>query len=187
MNAISRTIVGTFLIFAALLFPMPSAPAQGSAFAACVREAAKRDLAGKEAFQTGVRDLIAAEKPKFEALASLHMSHQIALARLRAAKMAYLAEHDPGRIKTESLAKFRNFDWSPADDAALAGEDAETAALLARVADLRKKNDANRDWPKLREFMRGELMPGPDFRGLMAELAKNDRAVRAGLKDCPRG
>ncbi len=134
-----------------------------------------------------MRDLIAAQKPEFEPLASLHSAHQIALAQVRAAQLAYLPAHDPERIDTWSLSKFRNFDWSAADDAAFAAQNPEAGRLLARVSELRKKNDGHPDWPRLRAFMRDELSPGPVFRALMAELAKNDRAVRKGLKDCRRG
>ena len=101
--------------------------------------------------------------------------------------LAYLLTHDPGRIDTGSLSKFRNFDWSATDDAAFAAQDPEAWRLLARVAELRKKNDGHPVWPSLREFMRAELSPGPAFRALMADLSENDRAVRKGLKDCRRG
>jgi hypothetical protein len=158
--------------------------AQGGAFASCVRDLAERDLAGKGALQRAVRDLIVAEKPAFEALANLNMELQVALAQARAAKYAYLLKHDPARIETKSLSKFRNFDWSVADDAALAAQDPEGGRLLARVAELRRKNDGHRDWPRLREFMRAELSPDPAFRALMADLGKNDRAVRKALKGC---
>ena len=178
---------GAFLALALFLFPAPPAMAQDGDFASCIRELAERDLAGKAAFQEAVRDLIAAEKPEFEPLASLHSAHQISLARARTAKIAYLLEHDPGRIDTGSLSKFRNFDWSAADDSAFAAQDPEAGRLLARVAELRRKNDGHPDWPKLREFMGAELSPDPAFRALMANLSENDRAVREGLKECRRG
>jgi hypothetical protein len=166
------------------LFPAPPVLAQDGAFASCIRALAERDLAGKTAFQEAVRDLIAAQKPEFEPLASLHSAHQIALAQVRAAQLAYLPAHDPGRIDTWSLSKFRNFDWSAADDAAFAAQDPEAGRLLARVAELREKNDGHPDWPRLREFVRDELSPGPAFRALIADLSVHDRAVRKGLKDC---
>lgn len=174
---------------AALLFlaaPAP-APAQDSDFASCIRALAERDLAGKTTFQERVRALVAARKPEFEELADLNMRLQIALAQGRAAQLAYLAEHEPGRVDTASLAKFRNFDWSAADDAALAAQDPAAGALSARIADLRRQNDGHADWPGLREFMRAELSPDPAFRALMLELAQNDRAVRKGLGDCRPG
>ena len=182
-NAI-RTVCATALTVAAFL---SLAQAQDGAFATCVQELAKSDLAGKTTFQEGVRDLVAARKPEFEELADLHSEFQIVLAQARAVRLAFLVEHDPGRIETESLAKFRNFDWSAADDAAFAARHPEGGPLAARIADLRRKNDGHRDWPKLREFMRAELMPDPAFRALMADIAKNDRAVRKGLRDCRRG
>jgi hypothetical protein len=144
-------------------------------------------LAGKTAFQEGVREIIAARKPEFEGLADLHSEFQIALTRARAARLAFLVEHDPGPIDTESLAKFRNFEWSAADDAAFAARHPEGGELAAGIADLRRKNDGHRDWPKLREFMRAELFPSPAFRALMADITKNDRALRKGLRDCRRG
>jgi hypothetical protein len=186
MRARARTSRGAALALAAYLFLAPSSAAQDSAFAACVQDLAARDLAGKTAFQEAVRDLIVAHRPDFEPLASLHMSHQIALARARAAKMAHLLAHDPERIDTGSLAKFRNFDWTPADEAALVEEDPAAERLLARAAALGRKNDGHPDWPRLREFVRAELSPDPAFRALMAELAQNDRAVRKGLRNCRR-
>ncbi len=182
-----RPLGGVFLALALFLFPATAVLAQDGSFASCIRELAERDLAGKTAFQEAVRDLTAAQKPEFEPLASLHSAHQIALTRARAAKIAYLLEHDPGRINTKSLSKFRNFDWPAADDADLAARDPEAGRLLARVAELRRKNDGHPGWPKLREFMRDELSPGPAFRALMADLLENDRPVRKGLKDCRRG
>ncbi len=182
-----RPLGGAFLALTAFLFLGPPVLAQDGAFESCVRELAERDLAGKTAFQEAVRDLIAAQKPEFEPLASLHMAHQIALAQVRAAQLAYLLAHDPGRIDAGSLSKFRNFDWSAADDAAFAAQDPEAGRLLARVAESRKKNDGHPDWPRLRDFMRAELSPGPTFRALMADLSENDRAARKGLKDCRRG
>lgn len=186
-----RTACSTALTIAALLslapLAAPLAQAQDGAFAACVQELAKSDLAGKTTFQERVRDLIAVRKPEYQELADLHMEFQVALAQARAAQLGFLVKHDPGRIETESLAKFRNFDWSAADDAALAAQNPETGELAARIADLRRKNDGHRDWPKLREFMRAELFPAPAFRALMADITKNDRAVRKGLRDCRRG
>ena len=183
-----RPLGGAFVALALFLFlfPAPPAPAQDGAFASCIRALAEQDLAGKTAFQEAVRDLIAAQKPEFEPLASLHMAHQIALAQVRAAQLAYLLAHDPGRIDAGSLSKFRNFDWSAADDAAVAAQDPEAGRLLARVAELRKKNDGHPDWPRLREFVRDELSPGPAFRALIADLSVHDRAVRKGLKNCRR-
>ena len=116
------------------------------------------------------------------------MGLQIAMAQARMAKLAYLLKHDSARVETgKGLAKFRNFDWSSVDDAALAGADPDAAARLARIVDLRKKNDGHPDWPKLREFMIAEVSPGPAFRALIARFSENDRAVRAGLEDCRRG
>ena len=172
---------------AAFLSLAPLAQSQENALAFCVRELAERDLAGKTAFQQGVRELIATTKPEFEELADLNMEFQIDLARARAAQLGFLAERGPERVDMASLAKFRNFDWSAADDAALAAQDPGAGVLPARIADLRGKSDGHRDWPKLREFMRAELMPGSAFRALMADITKNDRAVRKGLKDCRRG
>ena len=73
---------------------MPLAQAQHSAFAACVRELAKRDLAGKTTFQEGVRDLIAAGKREFGDLAKFHMELQVALAQSRAARLRFLTGRD---------------------------------------------------------------------------------------------
>ncbi len=114
------------------------------------------------------------------------MQLQIAYARARVARLGFLATHDPERVDTAGLTKFRNFDWSAADDAALAAQDPGASKLGARIAVLRRENDDHRDWPKLREFMRAELMPGPAFRALMADFAKTDDALRESLKDCRR-
>jgi hypothetical protein len=145
------------LTVAVFLSLTPLAGAQDGAFAACVRQLARSDLAGKTAFQEGVRDLVAARKPEFEPLADLHMALQVALARARAAWLAFLAQYHPGRIETESLAKFRNFDWSAADEAAFTAREPEIGELSAQIAELRRKNDGHRDWPGLREFMVAEL------------------------------
>lgn len=167
---------------------MPAGLAEDGAFAACVTDAAQRELAGKEAFQRGMRDLIVAQKPELEALASLSMRLQVAYAQARAVKYTYLLKHDPARIQTDKgLVKFLNFDWSAADDAAFAQESAEARQLLARIADLRKDNDGHPDWPKMREFMRAELSSDPAFRALMARLSENGRAVTAGIEACRRG
>ena len=187
MKCSIRKICGVAFTVAAFLSLAPLAQAQDSAFAPCVRELAERDLAGKMAFQQGLRDLIAARKPEFEELAELQMQLQFAYARARAAQLGFLAAQIPQRIDTSSLSKFRNFDWSTADDAALAAQDPGASELGARIAVLRRENDDHRDWPKLREFMRAELMPGPAFRALMADFANTDDAQRESLKDCRRG
>ncbi len=181
-----RTACSATLTVAAFVSLAPLAQAQDSAFAACVQELAQRDLASRTAFQERLRDLVAAGTTEFEELADLNIRLQIALARARAAQTGILAAHDPQRLDTASLTKFRNFDWSAADDAAFAARNPEIGELSARIADLRRKNDGHRDWPKLREFMRVELMPDPAFRALMADFAKNDGALREGLKKCRR-
>ncbi len=175
-------VCGAAFTVAAFLSLAPLAQAQDSAFAPCVRELAERDLAGKMAFQQGLRDLIAARKPEFEELAELQMQLQIAYARARTARLGFLAARDPQRIDTSSLTKFRNFDWSAADDAAMAAQDPGAGELVARIAVLRGENDGHCDWPKLR----AELMPGPAFRALMADFANTDDALRESLKDCRR-
>ena len=91
-----RPLGGAFLALTAFLFLGPPVLAQDGAFESCVRELAERDLAGKTAFQEAVRDLIAAQKPEFEPLASLHMAHQIALAQVRAAQPCLPADARPG-------------------------------------------------------------------------------------------
>ncbi len=186
MKCSIRKVCGAALTAAALLSLAPLAQAQDSAFAACVRELAERDLADKTAFQQGLRDLIATTKPEFEELAELQMQLQIAYARAGAARLGFLAAQDPQRIDTSSLNKFRNFDWSEADDAAIAAQDPGAGEFAARIAVLREENDGHRDWPGLREFMRAELMPGPAFRALLADFAKTDDALRESLKDCRR-
>ncbi len=179
-----RTACGTALTVTAFVSLAPLAPAQDGAFAACVQELAQRDLADRTAFQERLRDLVAAGTSEFEELADLNMRLQIALARARAGQVGFLAAHEPRRLDTTSLTKFRNFDWSAADDAAFAARNPESGALAARIADLRRKNDGHRDWPKLREFMRAELVPDPAFRALMADFAKKDGTLREGLKNC---
>ena len=181
-----RKVCGAALTVAALFSLAPPAQARDSAFAACVRELAQRDLAGYTAFQERLRDLAVAGKPEFEELAELQMQLQIAYARARTARLGFLAAHDPQRVDTASLSKFRNFDWSAADDAAMAAQDPGAGEFAARIAVLRGKNDGHRDWPELREFMRAELMPDPAFGALMADFAKTDDALREGLKDCRR-
>ncbi len=181
-----RKVFGAAFTVAAFFYLAPRAQAQDDTFAACVQELAQRDLAGRTAFQERLCDLVAAGKPEFEELADLNMRLQIALARARAAQTGFLAAQDPQRLDTSSLTKFRNFDWSAADDAALAARNPEAGELSVRIADLRRKNDGHRDWPKLREFMRVELMPGPAFRALMADFANSDDALRENLKDCRR-
>lgn len=181
-----RAACGAALTVAAFVSLAPLAPAQDGAFAACVQELAQRDLADRTAFQERLRDLVAAGTSEFEELADLNMRLQIALARARAGQAGFLAAQDPQRLDTTSLTKFRNFDWSAADDAAFAARNPESGELSARIADLRKKNDGHRDWPKLREFMRAELMPDPAFRALMADFAKKDGALRERLKNCHR-
>ena len=186
MKCSIRKACGAALTVAAFLSFAPLAQAQDSAFASCVREVGERDLADKTAFQQGLRDLIAITKPEFEELAELQMQLQIAYARARAARLGYLATRDPERVDTASLTKFRNFDWSAADDAAMAAQDPGAGELAARIAVLRGENDGHRDWPKLREFMRAELMPDRAFRALMEDFAKTDDALRESLKDCRR-
>lgn len=186
MKCSIRKVFGAVLIVAAVISLAPLAQAQDRSFATCIRELAARDQVGKTAFQQGLRDLIATTKPEFEELAELQMQLQFAYARARAAQLGFLAAQDPQRIDTSSLTKFRNFDWSAADDVAMAAQDPEAGELAARIAVLRGENDGHRDWPGLREFMRAELMPGSAFRALMADFAKTDDALRESLKDCRR-
>lgn len=180
------TACGASLALAVFLYFATQVLAQDGAFAVCIQNLAERDLAGRTAFQKAVRGLIVAERPELEPLASLHMSHQIALAQTRAAMITYLSAHTPGRIDTSSLSKFRNFGWGTADDTALAAENPEVGRLLEGAAELRKQSDGHPDWPKLQQFMRTELSPDPAFRDLIAEIANNDRAVRKGLDNCRR-
>lgn len=66
----ARAIEGSLLVCLAALFLTSAALAQGGA---------ERDLAGKAAFQQAVRDLVAAEKPEFEARRAERLTRCLAI------------------------------------------------------------------------------------------------------------
>ena len=75
----ARAIGGALLAWLAFFVPTPATLAQDPAFTAYVKDAAEPDLAGEEAVQRAVRDLVVAEKPEFEARKAERLARCLAI------------------------------------------------------------------------------------------------------------
>ena len=162
------------------------APVQAADFAECAQDIANKDFIAKQAFQTELRDMIVGPRPDFKELADINMDLQIAYAEFRKAKLVYLLEHDPERIKiTGGLSKFSNFDWSEKDQRKFVQANGAHALLAEKVEKLKKANNSHPDWGKMRGYMRGVLSKKPEFEKLMSNFFADQKMLGDLLGKCP--
>ena len=182
----SRSIAAIFVISTAIQFAVGST-AHGDALADCVRETASANLAAKNEFQRGLRNLIVQQQPEFETLATISQNLQLRLAEARLAKYDYLLKHARERINIkEGLSRFSNFDWSDEDTDKLKEESHSYRALEAQIAVLQTKNNSHPDWPKLRAYFRSSLNSSVEFKDLMTRFQVQQNDVEATLTNCDR-
>lgn len=188
ISKITYTLIGlSFALLTASGGPA-SADTSADAFADCVRDAASEDLAAKTDFQRDLRDLLVQQRPEFEALATVNMELQTQYAEVRRAKFDYLLEHDPGRIDAANgLSKFSNFRWTDEDTALFKEDSASYRDLESRLATLRKRNDSQTDWPKMREYFRSDLSQSADFATVMARFQTRQGEIGVMIAQCHRG
>jgi len=140
-------------------------------FVNCLEDVAAWDLAAKRNYQTGLRDLVVREAPRFAELAALNMELQIALAEAQHAKLLYLLQSAPERLTTNAgLGAFTNFNWSAEDNAVLSESDDSFAELQDKIESLSERNDGHADWPALRALVRDELARSDTFKEITARF-----------------
>lgn len=159
--------------------------AVGDDFTTCLGETARADLAGKAAYQCGLRDLIVERQPGFAALADLNRDIQVLFAEMRFARMDYLLSTRPeGLDGLNGLSRFRNFDWTEEDLEGLTAARPDYGDQIARLEVLKTKNQDHADWPALRAFIKGELSQDAAFSRLTAEFMEHNAAMETRLADC---
>ena len=170
-----RTLTG---IVVSALFVV--SPAGADDFAATARNAQVAYATAQREWQGGLAELVIEKKPEFEAVATAQRDLQWAYRERRTARFEHLLAKHPSRIVlTEGLSRFTNFDWSHEDTEILREADPEYAALEAKVAALRKRNDDQPDWPSFREYFRNTLVKSKDFQALLGEFMEKQKAVEA--------
>ena len=120
------------------------------------------------------------KRPDFEAVATAQRDLQVAYLDRRTSQFEYLLADDPSRIVlTKGLSRFTNYTWSDEDTQTLRVADPGYAALEAKVAALRKRNDDQRDWPSFREYFRNTLVKSQEYQALLSEFMEKQKAVEA--------
>ena len=95
-------------------------------------------------------------------------------------RFEYLLAEDPSRIVlTKGLSQFINYAWPDEDTQTLREADPGYAALEAKVAALRKRNDDQRDWGSFREYFRDTLLKSKEYQALLSEFMEKQKAVEA--------
>lgn len=182
----SRNVAAILGIATAIQFAVGST-AQGDGLADCVREAASANLAAKNEFQRGLRNLIVQQQPEFETLATISQNLQLRLAEARLAKYDYLLKHARERINTkDGLSRFSNFDWSDEDTEKFKEESDSYRALESQIAVLQTRNNGHPDWPKLRVYFRSNLNSSVEFKNLMTRFQVRQNDVEVTLTNCNR-
>ena len=162
-------------------------PVRAEDFRACVTHMADENLAIKTNYQSGLRDLIVAERPDLTELANLNRDLQVAMAQSRRDRMVCLLESDPKRIVTDKgLSRFSNFDWSDADTTRLVTGNAAQEQLLARIEVLKARNNGHPQWGELRSFIHKQLVKTPEFEAVTSTARAGWAKLEAKLQACPR-
>ena len=172
-------IVFVFLLVFVATTSLPFQSAQGAAdIAGTARNTERAYTTAQREWQGGLAELVIEKKPDFEAVATTQRDLQWAYLERRTARFEHLLARNPSRIVlTEGLSRFTNFDWSREDTEILRKADPEYAALEAKVAALRKRNDDQRDWPSFREYFRNTLVKSKEYQALLGEFMEKQKAV----------
>ena len=118
--------------------------------------------------------------PEFEAIATAQRDLQVAYLERGTSRFEYLLAEDPSRIVlTKGLPQFINYAWPDEDTQTLREADPGYAALEAKVAALRKRNDDQRDWGSFREYFRDTLLKSKEYQALLSEFMEKQKAVEA--------
>lgn len=164
-----------------------ASPAIADEFAACLGEAAKADLAGKTAYQSGLRDLIVERRPGFTRLADINRDLQILFAEMRFAGLDYLLSTAPERLEsTSGLSKLRNFDWTEEDVRRLTESSPDYRAQVARLEVLKAQNQGHPEWPDMRAFVKSQMSEGGALSELTMDFVEHKAAMEARLSACQK-
>ena len=154
--------------------------ASASDFAKTARRAQGTYTTAQIEWQHGLAELVTGKRPDFEAVATIQRDLQVAYLELRTARFEYLLANDPSRlVLTKGLSRFTNFAWSDEDTQTLRQADPGYAALEAKVAALRKRNDDQPDWPSFREYFRNTVVKSKEYQTLLSELTEKQKAAEA--------
>ena len=149
-------------------------------FAETARKAQAAYAAAQREWQIGLAALAVEQRPEFEAIAKAQRDLQVAYLERRTSRFEYLMAEDPSRIVlTEGLSQFINYAWSVEDTQTLREADPGYAALEAKVAALRKRNDDQPDWGSFREYFRNTLVKSKEYQALLSEFMEKQKAVEA--------
>ncbi len=155
-------------------------PATTADFDETARKAQAAYAAAQLEWQRGLAELVIGKRPDFEAVATAQRDLQVAYLDRRTSQFEYLLADDPSRIVlTKGLSRFTNHTWSDEDTQTLRVADPGYAALEAKVAALRKRNDDQRDWPSFREYFRNTLVKSQEYQALLSEFMEKQKAVEA--------
>jgi hypothetical protein len=182
-----RALTGSGRIVIVIVCLVPLLRASGSAdrVRECTERAYAQDVAAKQDWHRGVRELVAQARPDLATVATLQMEQQLALVNRRQAEFNYLIGANPKRIRTgEGLATFRNFDWTESDALVLRRQSQSYATLANRIADLESQTKSRSDWPALQEYSRTILAGSPQFQRLLETLQVRESGIERLLRTC---
>jgi hypothetical protein len=179
------TILFFALVLIAQMSLVTSARAEGRT--ECAQDVAHKYFLTQKNFQSGMRDLLLANWPELQELATLNRDLQTALAELRKLKLIYLLEHEPDKVVTSGgLSKFSNFDWSDEDQAKFVQASEAHAQLAEKVETLKTANNAHPDWEKLRaNFRSPEMANSLELKNLMSRFSAGVSKLGKLLGKCP--
>lgn len=163
MKTLLRRTLPLLAVTLGILVAGPALAQPTDALKACLIKVAEQDLAAKVDFQNGLAHLVGETHPEFSELVGLNRDLQVALARAREIRLAYLIDKDPVRfVKASSLTRFSNFEWIGTDEDALAAQNPDYAALMEQIETMTAENEVHKDWDGLRAAFT-ELQQGDEF------------------------
>ena len=175
-------LVGCLILLHIVVAPWSWA-ANGDRFTELAKKAQTEYSLAQEEWQRGLAELVIRTNPEFTAVASAQRDLQLASIALRTARFDYLLQHEPSRIVlTNGLSQFSNFNWSDDDSRALIELDPSYAALERKVSESRRKNDAQPDWARFREYFRNTLSHSNEYQVLLKEFMSRTKQVEALLQ-----
>jgi hypothetical protein len=182
----TRSRLAMLLLVGGLLLPGGAAAAGADDLTACLRAPLADDLAAKVAFQDGMRDLTATDRPALAGLATLNRDLQVALAEARAVRLDWLAAEDPERLRplSDAGAPWRSFAWDRGDERALRKADPRYTTIAVRAAALAERSDGHPDWPAVRDYLRTDLRGDDRFLALVRDARGSAATTDAALRAC---
>lgn len=180
-----KRMVSGWIVMAMVALWFPRVHGAADTLSECAARAYAEDVAAKQDWQRGLRELIVTAKPDLAPLATLDMEQQLALIDRRQAQFKYLLRTDARRIHTrEGLPAFRNYEWTDADARVLREQNASYVAVERKIADLERQTRGHSDWPALRDYSRTVLAVSPGFQDLLKRLQARDSTIAGILKGC---